>query len=199
MFLLFYPANQIFKDLYINFSYINPWNYVWKSHAINTTRLTHVPAAEKIYKKQANLRIIISLYHPYKSSQLFWHFNYKVTLSVLKYCGLCNRSFHLAHVMSLATVEVSFCNPSLLQRQKVNKRLNFITIKLNKKLGQPRIYYNRHACRIHRVFHILPPAQYPMQASLWNTGLGRTAPGREAGGSSGAIVPKKVIVSESCR
>lgn len=50
MFLLFYPANLIFKDWYINFSYINPWNYAWKAHAINTTGLKHMPVADKIYK-----------------------------------------------------------------------------------------------------------------------------------------------------
>lgn len=161
MFLLFYPANLIFKDLYINFSYDNPWNYALKAQAINTTWLTHVVGAEKIHKKQTNLRIIISLYHPYKSSQLFWHFNYKVTLSVLKYCGLCNRSFHLIHVMSLATVEESFYNLSPLQRQKVNKRLNIITIKLNKKLRKSWIYYNMHMCKICSVFHALPLVSIP--------------------------------------
>lgn len=130
---LFYPANLIFKDLYINFLYINPWNYAWKAHAINTTRLMHMPGVDKIYKKQTNLGIIISLYHPYKSSELFRHFNYKVTLPVLKYCALCNKSFHFIHIMSL-TVEESFCNPSPLQRQRVYKRLNKITIKLNKNI-----------------------------------------------------------------
>lgn len=166
MFLLFYPANQIFKDLYIIFSYINPWNYAWKAHAINTTWLTHMPVAHRIYRKQTNLGIIISLYHPYKSSQLFWHFNYKVTLPVWKYCGLCNRSFHLAHVMSLATVEASFYNPSPLQRQKVNKRLNSISIKLDKKLGQSWIYYNTRACKICSVFHILPLPSTPSSFSV---------------------------------
>lgn len=129
---LFYPANLIFKDLYINFLYINPWNYAWKAHAINTAQLKHMARVDKIYKKQTNLRIIISLYHPYKSSQRFRHFNYKVTLPVLKYCVLCNKSFHFIHVMSLTTVEESFYNPSPLQRQRVQKRLNNITTKLNK-------------------------------------------------------------------
>lgn len=137
-FLLFYPVNLIFKNLYINFSYINPWNNAWKAHAINTTWLTHMPVADKIYKKWTNLRIIISLYHPYKSSQLFWHFNYKVTLPVLQYCVLCNRSFHLIHVMSLAAAEESFYNPSPLQRQKVNKKLNKITRKLRRNWGSPK-------------------------------------------------------------
>lgn len=191
MFLLFYPANLIFKDLYINFSHINPWNYALKAHAINTTCLMHLPVADKIYKKQTNLRIIISLYHPYKSSQLFWHFNYKVTLSVLTYCGLCNQSFHLILVMSLAVVEASFYNPSPLQRQKVNKRLNIITIKLNKKLRQSWICYNTHTWKICSVFHMLPIPSIPHKLlcgmQVWAEQLG----GEKQVVSSGAIVPKK--------
>lgn len=191
MFLLFYPANQIFKDLYIIFSYINPWNYAWKAHAINTTWLMHMPVADKIYRKQTNLGIIISLYHPYKSSQLFWHFNYKVTLPVLKYCGLCNRSFHLALVMSLATVEASFYNPSPLQRQKVNKRLNSISIKLDKKLGQSWIYYNTRACKICSVFHILPLPSISSSFSVeYRYGLNSLG-GEKQVVSSGAVVPEK--------
>lgn len=131
---LFCPANLIFKDLYINFLYINPWNYARKAHAINTTQLMHMPGVDKIYKKQTNLRIIISLYQTYKSSQLFRHFNYKVTLPVLKYCGLCNKSFHFIHIMGLTSVEESFYNPSPLQRQRVYERWNNITIKLSKNI-----------------------------------------------------------------
>lgn len=124
-----------FSKIYtLIFLYINPWNYVWKAHAINTTRLMHMPGVDKIHKKQTNLRIIISLYHPSKSSQLFRHFNYKVTFPVLKYCGLCNKSFPFIYVMILTTVEESFYNPSPLQRQRVNKKLNNITIKFNKNI-----------------------------------------------------------------
>lgn len=191
MFLLFYSANLIFKDLYINFSYINPWNYAWKAHAINTTWLMHMPVADKIYKKQTNLRIIISLYHPYKSSQLFWHFNYKVTLSVLKYCDLCNRSFHWIHVMSLATVEESFYNPSPLQRQRVNKRKNIITIKLGTKLCQSWIYYNTHTCKTCSVFHILSLPNIPCHLLCGIQVWAEQPGGEKQVVSSGAVVPKK--------
>lgn len=187
---LFYPANLIFKDLYINFLYINPWNYAWKAHAINTTPLMHMPGVDKSYKKQTNLRIIISLYHLYKSSQLFQHFNYKVTLPVLKYCSLCNKSFHFMHVMSLTTVQESFYNPSALQRQQVCKKLNNITRKLNKNIVP---VLNLWQCVYMKYMwcfpHTLPSIPHKLLCGLqvWakQPGSGKKV------ASSGAIVPKK--------
>jgi len=152
---LLYPTNMIFKDLYINFLYINPWNYAWKTHAINITWLMHIPVSDKIYKKQTNFRIIISLYHSYKSYQLFWHFNYKVTLSVLTYWGQYNKSFHLIYVMTLATVEERFYNLSPLLSQKDNKRLNILTMKFNMKLEQSWIYHSTHTYKTCPLSHRL--------------------------------------------
>lgn len=150
---LLYPTNLIFKDLYINFSYINPWNYAWKTHAINITWLMHIPVADQIYKKQTNLGIIISLYHCYKSYQLFWHFNCKVTLTVLTYCGQYNKSFHLIYVMTLATVQETFYDLSPLLSQKDNKRLNIVTTKFNTKLEQSWIYHSTHTYKMYPLPH----------------------------------------------